>query len=65
MLFISHNLRIISDISDEIIVMNRGEIVERGSSYDIFENTKDDYTRKLINSLPERTAIYNSNNFYG
>ncbi|GAB4431243.1 MAG: ATP-binding cassette domain-containing protein [bacterium] len=63
MLFISHDLRIIRHISDEIIVMSKGEIVERGSSYDIFENTKDDYTRKLINSLPERTAIYNSNNF--
>lgn len=56
MLFISHDLRIIRHISDEILVMNKGEIVERGSSKDIFENTKHPYTKGLINSLPEKIA---------
>lgn len=57
MLFISHDLRIIRHISDEIFVMCKGEIVERGTPVDIFENTTHPYTRMLINSLPEKRKI--------
>ncbi|WP_222985412.1 ABC transporter ATP-binding protein [Psittacicella gerlachiana] len=53
MIFISHNLALISEIADQIIVMRKGEIVEQGSVDDIFLSPKRDYTRALISSLPQ------------
>lgn len=53
MIFISHNLALISEIADKIIVMRKGEIVEEGSVDDIFLHPKQDYTRALISSLPQ------------
>ncbi|MFC6277206.1 ABC transporter ATP-binding protein [Psittacicella hinzii] len=53
LIFISHNLALISEIADKIIVMRRGEIVETGSVADIFLNPQEDYTLALINSLPQ------------
>ncbi|RIY34165.1 hypothetical protein CKF54_01670 [Psittacicella hinzii] len=53
MIFISHNLALISEISDHIIVMSQGEIVEEGSVSDIFLNPQQEYTRALISSLPQ------------
>ncbi len=49
-LFISHDLKIIKALSDEIVVMKSGEIVENGDVKQIFANPKDDYTKKLIKS---------------
>lgn len=51
-LFISHNLNVVRCFCDEIIVMNNGKIVEMGSSDSIYTNPKDEYTKKLINSIP-------------
>lgn len=51
-LFISHDLALISEISDRIAVMYKGKIVEQGSVEDVFLNPKDDYTRALIASRP-------------
>ncbi|MDE0531587.1 MAG: ABC transporter ATP-binding protein [Albidovulum sp.] len=49
-LFISHDLRVIKAISHRIIVMNQGDIVEKGSPVDIFQNPKSEYTRALISA---------------
>nr|WP_312216906.1 ATP-binding cassette domain-containing protein [Clostridioides sp.] len=51
-LFISHNLNIVRYFCDEIVVMNKGKIIEVGKSEDIYNNPKDEYTKKLLNSIP-------------
>lgn len=55
MIFISHNLALISEIADYIIVMRNGQVVESGTVDDIFLNAKQPYTISLIKSLPQFT----------
>ena len=52
-LFISHDLRVVEAISDNICVMYSGEIVEYGSKEDIYNNPKNPYTKKLVESIPQ------------
>ena len=47
-IFISHNLDMIEDISDELIVMKNGKIVEKGKASEVIKNPKDEYSRKLL-----------------
>jgi len=54
MLFISHDLSVIHKISDRILIMHKGSIVEEGSSSKIFEHPENDYTRALIDAIPGR-----------
>jgi len=51
-IFISHDLSVVKFMSDRMIVMQKGEIVEMGESDAIYKNPKSDYTRKLIESIP-------------
>lgn len=51
-LFISHNLNIVRCFCDEIIVMNEGKIVEMGDAKSIYSNPRNEYTKKLIESIP-------------
>ncbi len=51
-LFITHNLGVISDICDEVIVMYLGEIVEYGPVNEIFNNPRHPYTKGLLKSVP-------------
>ena len=52
MIFITHDLGVISEIADDVIVMNKGEIVERGPVYDILNNPQHPYTKGLIACRP-------------
>lgn len=52
-LFISHNLNVVRCFCDEIIVMNEGKIVEMGDSKSVYSNPKNEYTKKLIESIPK------------
>ena len=49
-LFISHDLKVIRSMSDEIFVMKQGRIIEAGSANEVFDNPKEEYTRKLLNA---------------
>jgi microcin C transport system ATP-binding protein len=49
-LFISHDLRVIRYISDRVLVINQGNIVEIDKTKNIFNRPKDNYTKKLITS---------------
>ena len=49
-IFISHDLKLVSQIADKIAVMYHGKIIEFGTVQDIFQNSKNDYTKKLISS---------------
>ncbi|MCF1420992.1 ABC transporter ATP-binding protein [Mangrovimonas futianensis] len=51
-IFISHDLSLVSEISDRILVMYQGQIVEQGPVKDIFLAPKETYTKALINSKP-------------
>ena len=52
MIFITHDLRVASQICDEIAVMQYGRIVERGPPSQIFLNPKSSYTRELVAAIP-------------
>ena len=52
-LFITHDLGIVRELADRVIVMYQGEIVEEGQVKDVFDNPKHSYTSNLIQSLPE------------
>lgn len=52
-IFISHDLSVVRYISDRIMVMNKGRIVEVGNADDIYLNPGSDYTRKLIEAIPK------------
>ena len=51
-LFITHDLRVASQICDRVLVMNQGRVVEHGDIRDVFFAPKDDYTRKLLAAAP-------------
>ena len=51
-IFISHDLGVIAGSADKIIVMHQGNIVESGTTSDIFYNTKHEYTKKLLAAIP-------------
>lgn len=51
-IFISHDLSLVSDIANRVLVMYRGEIVEQGDASEIFNNPKHLYTKALISSRP-------------
>jgi peptide/nickel transport system ATP-binding protein len=51
-LFITHDLAVISELVDEILVMYRGKILEYGKVNDVFNNPLHPYTRLLLRSIP-------------
>ncbi len=52
MIFITHDLGVVSEIADDVIVMNKGVIVERGKTRDILNNPQHPYTKGLIACRP-------------
>jgi len=57
MLFISHDLAVVRHIADRIIVLYRGEIVEEGTGQQLFEAPQEEYTRRLLESIPGRGLL--------
>ncbi len=51
-IFITHDLALVSEIATNVLVMYKGKIVEQGNSKTIFKNPKNNYTKALINSKP-------------
>ena len=52
MIFITHDLGVVSEIADDVIVMNKGVIVEKGTTRDILNNPQHPYTKGLIACRP-------------
>ena len=51
MIFISHDLELLSEITDKLMIMYAGKVVEYGSTDEVFNNPKHPYTEALINSI--------------
>ena len=51
-LFITHDLAVVQAIADQVAVMNKGQIVEFGSTADIFAKPQQEYTRNLLDAIP-------------
>jgi peptide/nickel transport system ATP-binding protein len=54
LLLITHDLGVVAEVADRVVVMNAGEIVERGTPTEIYHHATHPYTRKLIGAAPGR-----------
>lgn len=52
-IFISHDLAVVKYMSDQLVVMNNGNIEEMADAYDIYNNPEREYTQKLIHAIPK------------
>ena len=57
-IFISHDLAVVANIADDVLVMNKGKVVEQGSTRTLFASPKESYTQQLINSIPSGSKGY-------
>ena len=51
-IFITHDLGVVAQVADEVVVMYAGKVIEQGDVYQIFEAPKHPYTKGLMSSLP-------------
>jgi ABC-type glutathione transport system ATPase component len=54
LLFVTHDLAVVDQVADQVLVLNSGRIVERGTRDEILRSPHDDYTRRLLDALPGR-----------
>jgi peptide/nickel transport system ATP-binding protein/glutathione transport system ATP-binding protein len=52
-LFITHDMAVVAQMADRVVVMFRGNMVEEGTVTDIFENPQEDYTKALLSAVPK------------
>ncbi|GAB6277526.1 MAG: dipeptide ABC transporter ATP-binding protein [Rectinema sp.] len=60
-LFISHNMAVIERVSNRVMVMYLGQVVESGSRMQVFENPSHSYTKKLLSAIPVPDPSHRSN----
>ena len=58
-IFISHDLGVVNYISDRVLIMYLGRIVETGATSDVLKNPKHPYSKALLDALPKRGGTYN------
>ncbi len=57
MVFITHDVRVAAEICDEVAVMFRGKVVERGRAAEVFGNPQEEYTKRLLSAVPGTRLI--------
>ena len=56
-IFISHDLRVVRHIADDIVVMHRGKVVEQGKVVDIYQRPQHEYTQNLLAAIPGKKVV--------
>lgn len=62
-LFISHQLAVLAEVCDRVAIMDRGRIVELGTTTDVFNNPQDAYTRELLAAHPDPDPSHRNREF--
>ena len=57
LLFIAHDLAVVEHISDDILVLHHGKIVESGPAREVLEHPRNDYTRDLLAAVPRIDSL--------
>jgi peptide/nickel transport system ATP-binding protein/oligopeptide transport system ATP-binding protein len=60
-LFITHDLRVVRHMADDVVVMNQGKIVEQGSVDDIYNSPQETYTQDLLKAIPGQHNTWSKN----
>jgi len=56
-LFITHDIGVVADIADRVVVLRQGKIVEQGAAASVLNEPADDYTRNLLEAVPGRGSV--------
>ncbi len=56
-LFISHDLRVVRHIADDIVVMNQGKVVEQGTVINVYQRPQHEYTQSLLAAIPGKKTV--------
>ena len=59
-LFIAHDLAVVEHISQDVLVMSQGELVEQASAEDLYASPQHDYTKRLLGAVPRMPTILRS-----
>lgn len=60
-IFITHDLRVVRHVADQVVVMNKGKIVEQGDVNAIYQSPQQSYTKELLKAIPGQNRLVSSN----